>query len=141
MCEWDATDGDPGQSFLLSYNLLVLMGGPTFFNKKIKILYTYINGASTIRVMTIRKKISVGTGSFTPPLNILWGWIDKHRKFKTVYGTSIVASNDREQCKRFRIHTKIDCLPNHFPWGSFSKKIEKKRQKKALTLADLPSLR
>jgi hypothetical protein len=44
------------QSFhiLLSYNLLVLMGGPTFLIKD-TILYTYMNGTSIIRVMTTMK--------------------------------------------------------------------------------------
>jgi hypothetical protein len=48
------------------------MGGPTFLIKD-TILYTYINGASIIRVMTTGKKFSVDTGSFTPPLDILRG--------------------------------------------------------------------
>jgi hypothetical protein len=38
-------------TYFLSYNLLVLIGGPTFLIKKFTVLYTYMNGASIIRLV------------------------------------------------------------------------------------------
>jgi hypothetical protein len=56
----------------LSYNLLVLMGGPTFFNKRYDTVHIYKRGIH-YTIIDDKEKFCISTGSFTPPLDILSG--------------------------------------------------------------------
>ncbi len=97
------------------------MGGPTFFNKRYDTVHIYKRGIHYTSIDD-KEKFSISTGSFTPPLDILSGWIDKYKQSNQF--TVLVLWHPITENRAIDLEStqKIDCLPNYLPWGGFSKK-------------------